>query len=356
MPIVAYKCTSCGAELKFDAESGKFVCEYCGSEFTKDELESNQTAPATETDVEKENSKGFNQDTDENSEALYYTCPNCGGEIITDSTTAATECYYCHSPVVLSGRLGGKFLPNRLVPFQFDRKTALDKFYEWTKKKFFLPKGFFSEKQIEKFTGVYFPYWIVDADTKTSFYADGDKVNTWTSGKTQYTNTKVYSLEREGDVHLEDIIKTGLKKANKRLVESVQPFDEQALIPFSMTYLSGFQAEKRDIERSEIEDDVNNDINNYSKEVIKETTSDYSSVRETSFNCTPTNVSWEYGLLPVWTMTYMYKNNLYYYAMNGQSGKICGKLPVDKKKLLLFAGGLSLLLCLILLLGGYFII
>ena len=269
MPVVTYKCTNCGGELKFDAAKGKFACEYCLSEFTKDELEKNEVE-TTLKDVEKENSTEVSHQT---GEAVCFTCPSCGGEIITDSTTAATECYYCHNPVVVSGRLSGKFLPKRLIPFKFDKKTAITKFLEWTKTKFFLPKDFFSERQIEKLTGVYFPYWIIDCDTKCNLIADAKKTRVWTTGNTTYTNTRVYSLEREGNIHLEDIVKTGLKKVNKRLVESVQPFDEQQLEPFSMTYLSGFQAEKRDIEQAEIENEVFSDINRFSEEILMSTTS-----------------------------------------------------------------------------------
>lgn len=354
MPVVAYKCTSCGGELKYNAELGKFVCEYCGTEFTKEELENSE--PLTDgKDIEKENT--VQEEKEESTEeAFLYTCPNCGGEILTDSTTAATECYYCHSPVVLSGRLSGKYLPKRLIPFKFDRKNALEKFNDWTRKKFFLPKDFYNEKQIEKFTGVYYPYWIIDVDSDASVSATGEIVRTWTTGNTTYTNTKVFNVQRKGVVHLEDLVKAALKKSNKKLVENVQPFDEQALEPFSMTYLSGFQAEKRNVEPEEIKDEVNKDINYYSKQVIDNTVSGYTAVKGEVFNCVPESIDWEYGLLPVWVMTYPYKNNMYYFAMNGQSGKICGKLPVDKKKLAIFAGAISVALCAILLLGGYFLI
>ncbi len=38
---------------------------------------------------------------------LVYICPSCGAEVVTDATTAATFCYYCHNPVVLSEKLTG---------------------------------------------------------------------------------------------------------------------------------------------------------------------------------------------------------------------------------------------------------
>ncbi len=355
MPVLTYVCNNCGGDLTFDPVSQKFTCKFCASSFTKEQLETKEPE-TTQENVEEENVVKSEEELKDECDAALFTCPSCGAEIVTDNTTAATFCYYCQNPVLLTGRLDGKFMPNRLIPFKFNRDTAIQKFLAWTKKKFFLPKDFFSKTSIDKLTGVYFPYWIVDADTKSNMTAEGHRVRTWTSGDTKYTETKVYNLERGGNIHLEDIIKTGLKKANKRLVESVQPFNEQELTPFSMTYLSGFQAEKRDIERAELEQEVSNDIQKFSEALLLETTKEFSNVKTTYFNADVTNVAWEYGLLPVWTMTYKYKGEMYYYAMNGQTGKTCGKLPVDMPKLLRVAGLVSAGLCAILALGGYFII
>jgi DNA-directed RNA polymerase subunit RPC12/RpoP len=36
-----------------------------------------------------------------------FVCKSCGGEIVADENTAATECPYCNNPVVMSGRLSG---------------------------------------------------------------------------------------------------------------------------------------------------------------------------------------------------------------------------------------------------------
>lgn len=335
MSVVAYKCSSCGGELKFNAEKENFTCEYCFSEF----LEQDLNASTCQTKVEQ---------------ALMYSCPNCGGEVITDETTASTECYYCHSPVVLSGKLEGEHLPKYIIPFKLDRNTAVDKFYKWTKKRFFLPKDFFSQKQLEKLTGVYFPYWIVDADNYVLYTASAERTNSWVANNTRFTTHKLYECIREGDVHLEDVVKSALKKSSKQLVENVQPFDEIDMKPFSMAYLSGYKAECRDIEIDEITSEVISDINFYTKKVIEKTVVGFTSVKEIHCKCDIKNINWDYGLLPIWTITYNYKSKIYYFAMNGQTGKICGKLPVDSKKLALFSilsGGFLAIITAII--GGY---
>ena len=82
--------------------------------------------------------------------AVVYTCPNCGAELLTDGTTAATFCFYCHSPVVLSGRVSGKYLPDRILPFAIDRKDAVDRFLRHVKRKIFIPETSFPDRRLKK--------------------------------------------------------------------------------------------------------------------------------------------------------------------------------------------------------------
>ena len=66
-------------------------------------------------------------------------------EVVTDATTAATFCYYCHNPVVLSGKLSGEFLPDYVIPFAMGQKKATGIFLDWIKKKKYIPDDFFLE-------------------------------------------------------------------------------------------------------------------------------------------------------------------------------------------------------------------
>ena len=121
MEVITYKCPNCGGDLTFDPASGKYKCEYCLSSFTQEEAEKanpkaaealngeDDAAGAQEaSDAQKESSTEETKGETEQGEAVVYTCPNCGAEIVTDATTAATYCFYCHNPVVLSGRLSGR--------------------------------------------------------------------------------------------------------------------------------------------------------------------------------------------------------------------------------------------------------
>ncbi len=136
MSVISFKCPNCDGELIFDPASGAYKCEYCGSKFTQAELDAmkpaeEQEKPAGSMDGSQssENTDGAQEKKTEE-EAVIYTCPSCGAQIVTDATTAATFCYYCHNPVVLSGRLSGNYMPNKVIPFAIDRKEAEKRFME----------------------------------------------------------------------------------------------------------------------------------------------------------------------------------------------------------------------------------
>lgn len=376
MSVVSYKCPNCNASLVFDPKSQRFLCQYCMSYFTESEHEAQpphsqavaevadeeqvsekqrQTVAevADEEQVSKTQPQTVVKDKDLDQTAVF-SCPSCGAEVVTDETTAATECYFCHNPVVLSGRLEGDFLPDKVIPFVIEKEQAVKTFLNWTSKKWFIPKDFFNKKQIEKITGVYFPYWMVDGQLHGKVDAKANQVRSWTSGDTRYTETKFYDVMREGDMWFSDIPRNALNKENSKLVEGVHPFKIQDIQDFSPAYLSGFQAEKRNIEKQALEDGVIKSIRSYAKDLLQDSIKGYSSVSLHHYGMTPANLEWKYTLLPVWVLTYKGKNGqIYYYTMNGQSGKISGVLPIHYRRLFLFFGLVSLLIALILLIVGY---
>lgn len=357
MSVISFKCPNCDGELIFDPSSGKYKCEYCMSMFSQEELDAMvpaSSAEETQERTEAEPSSSADAGEQAEGEAVVYTCPSCGAEIVTDATTAATFCYYCHNPVVLGGRLEGKYLPNKVIPFAIDKKEAEKRFLEYVGSKKFVPRAFFNKKQIEKLSGVYFPYWVYDATLQGNMEAEAKNVRVWRSGDTEYTETKIYAVEREGKVELRNLTENALKKANGKLAAGVLPYEMDDMKDFTMGYLSGFGAEKRDIEKEALADGVRDDMSKYAKDIMRESISGYSSINVKNSNFNIEKEQFQYVLLPVWTVTYKAHNGkMYYYSMNGQTGKVFGELPVDYKKLALVSGMISAAAFVLGLIGGF---
>ena len=336
MATVSYKCPNCGGGLVFDPGSGQYQCEYCLSEFSQQRLE--EMTPKTE----------------EAKSAMLYHCPSCGAEIVTDETTAATFCFYCHNPVVLSGRLEGQYHPDYVLPFAVDREKAVEIFKDWVKKKRYVPKAFFSEEQIEKMTGVYFPYWLYSCKVDGKLDAEGVKLRTWVAGNLRYTETQKYEIRRDGHMNINQVPRNALKKADRLLVEGVLPFNMKELRPFSMGYLSGFMAEKRDMEQQEFAPEITREVESFAVSGLQNSVSGYQSMTVQNKSADIRDEKWQYALMPVWTLTYKdHKGNICYFACNGQTGKICGKLPVDMGRLLILFAEVFLPMLAVLLVVGY---
>ena len=333
---LTYKCPNCDAGLLFNADTQKFSCEFCLSSFTEEELlEAGCDAKAEET---------AKADEEFRENVRQYYCTNCGAEVIADLNTVADFCYYCHNPVVLSDKVSGVFKPSKVIPFKLSKEDACQSFLSYARKKIFAPKNYFSKEQIEKMRGVYYPFWVTDADTDSEFRARGKKVRSWRSGDYRYTETSIYNVYRRGRIHFEDITTSAISTEDKAMLEGILPYPIEEYKDFSMPYLQGFLAKKRDIERDGITGEVKGRMNGYAETLLRRTAVGYTSLDVHSADVAVLSSHWEYSLLPIWIMTYKKKNRkgkerTFVYAMNGATGKVYGEFPVSIPKLILFGLG-----------------
>ena len=339
-----YKCPNCGGSLEYNAETHILHCDYCLSDFTVEELEELNNK-------NKEQEQSAEENFDEH--ARMYSCPNCGAEIITDDTTTATFCYYCHSPVILSEKLKGSMKPDYVIPFKINREEAEKRFFEWMSSKKFLPKAFIDKKAVEKMCGVYYPYWMTDCTVDGRYTATGKNLRVWVVGDIEYTETKVYDIVREGRITFDNIKNFAMDNERAKLATGVQPFKDEDMEKFSMAYLSGFMAENRDIETEKMSETVKSQVNTYAGRLLENTVGGYNMLSNKSTSIKPVDMKWEYVLLPVWVVTYVAKDKVYYFALNGQTGKTVGQIPIDNKKLFLFGLALfAVFFAVIMLIGG----
>lgn len=340
MPTKSYKCPSCGAGIHFKPSLSKFKCDYCLSEYTEQEIEEfNQKDLGDELGME----------------FVSYQCNSCGANVVTDDTTTATFCYYCHNPVIISHRLKGEFRPNKLIPFSIDRDRAKEKFLDWARKKRFVPNDFYSDSQLEKITGIYLPYWWADCEVDIDYVGEGIKIRVWRSGDREYTETKKYEIIRKGIVNINNMGELAFTKIDKSLLDGISPYNEQEAKSFSMPYLSGFFAEQYDMEKEDVAPRIEARVKGYIKTIIDQSILGFNTVYEKRNKSKMTFKEWSYTLLPAWILTYIYKGKTYVYAVNGQTGKSFGELPFCKEKALKVSAIIFAATFAILLLGGWLI-
>lgn len=363
MDVKLYRCPNCSADLKFDPNKQKFCCEYCQSEFTHQEVSSmaqqvnedqQNSANAPKPPIDERTAEQTKQDIEFSENTRLYQCPSCGAEIVSDMNTAASFCYYCHNPVILKGRVEGMYRPSKVLPFAFGKEKAVEYFNSWTKNKRYVPNDLVSEKQIEKMTGLYVPFWVADAVTRSRMTARGETIRKWTSGNYDYTQTKIFDVVRDLDIEYHGVPADGSKKIEDDLMESIEPFDYNETKDFDMAYLSGFLADKYDVEKEALYGRICQRMFENNRAAI-DSSCGYDRLVGKQMYENVNKLRWNYMLLPVWFMTFHYKGKIWEYAINGQTGKIAGELPIDDRKMRLHFLLVMAVTTLIILILGYFI-
>ena len=239
--------------------------------------------------------------------------------------------------------MSGDFRPSYVLPFQLERDLAVQHFQTFVKKHWFLPKDFLNTAQQERITGLYVPFWVTDVDVNAEMDALGKKVRSWTSGSYEYTETREYAVARKAKVVLRGLPADGASHIDDDLMEAIEPFDYKAAKPFAMQYLSGFFAEKYDMNMSKMFPRIQQRAVQASDQLVRSSMVNYTTVSVTRSDIRVMGTTWDYMLLPVWFMTYKYKEKTYEFALNGQTGKFAGTPPLCMQRVLLFAGLLGLI-------------
>lgn len=371
MAGVTYKCTNCGGPVSFAPDLQKWSCAFCKSQFTEKDLlpkadayaqEAAQEARSAAGDAEgrpgdAQTSQGREDAGAAQQDQVAYHCPSCGSQVMTDATTVATHCYYCHNPVVLQGKLTSDMTPDAVLPFAISKDAAVESFLSWVKTKKFIPKGFFSKQEIQNMSGVYYPHFITECELDATYSGQGQNVSTMDTPKYVITKTDYYSFLRRGKLTFRNVMRPALRSIDRKLSDGIHPFPLEEVKPFSSAYLSGFLAERRDINAADITQDVQEELKGYVQPMLSPTVHYHSFSGSVSANVTGQKT--RYTLLPTWVLTYARRGGPdkkpYYYVMNGRTGTVCGKLPINKGKLLVVSALIAALVFAGLCVAGYFL-
>ncbi len=324
---VSFKCPNCGAPLKYSAELGRFACEYCDSEFSLEEVKNaavNAEQPFDWGDYAANVS-------DEHLEGLVsYVCRSCGAEVVTDAVTAATHCPYCGNVMVIEENLSGLVKPNGVIPFRVDKKKLQEIVKNYCSNKRLLPKGFLSAHKIEEIKGVYVPFWLYDCRADGSMTFDATRVRTWADNQYYYTETSHYFVTCSGGMAFSRIPADGSRRMDDDLMDSIEPYDMNDIQPFAQGYLSGFFADRFDDDAESCLPRADRRVKNSLSEAFRSSLHGFTTAVPAANNIRLTDPSVQYVLLPVYLINASYKGQNYAFAVNGQTGKMTGNLPISK--------------------------
>ncbi len=341
--LLDYKCPCCGGKIEFDTSLQEMKCPYCDTTFDVDALKEYDDVLNTPTqdDMQWETKPGSEWQDGEADNISVYTCNSCGGEIVGAETTAATACPFCGNPVIMTGKLSGALKPDYVIPFKLDKKAAKEGLLKHLEGKRLLPDVFKDQNHIDEIKGVYVPFWLFDADVDANIRYKATKTRMWSDSKYNYHETRFYSVFRAGNIAFNRVPVDGSSKMADDLMQSIEPFNFNEAVDFQTAYLSGFFADKYDVTAEDSIQNANNRIKKSTEDAFASTVTGFNSVVAENSAVNLHNGKAKYALYPVWLLNTSWNGEKFTFAMNGQTGKFVGDLPMDKNKFIKWLVGLG---------------
>jgi len=330
MDLKEYKCLNCDGAINFDTTLQEMKCPFCDSTFeVAAMMEFAEECAADREEIEWAKHQDLAWGEGEEEGMSLYTCNSCGGEIIADAATAATSCPYCRNPVVMKGKLSGSLKPDCIIPFQLDKKAAKEALIAHLSGKKLLPRCFKSKKTLDDIHGVYVPFWLFDAEINANMRYKATKVRVWADSRFTYTETRHFSVIRQGDMAFDSVPVDASTKISSDLLESIEPFDATKAQDFKTGFLAGYMADKFEYDSEDCINRANERIRQSAEDTFRRTVTGYQSVIPEYRGVYLKDSKVRYALLPVWVITATWQDKQYLFAMNGQTGKFVGDLPTD---------------------------
>jgi LSD1 subclass zinc finger protein len=336
-----FNCTGCGAVLQFKPGTKNLTCTYCGAE---NEIEDVQ-AEIEEIDYEKFMREQY--DKEEKIEIVSVKCNACGASITLDPNITSDNCPYCASSIVVEGGTTSTILkPESLLPFAVDKNKAAELFRGWIKGLWFAP-GDLKKADIgtEKINGIYVPYWTYDTRAETSYtgqrgiyYYETETYTTTENGQTvtktrQVRKTRWYFTAGHVRDIFDDVLVIASHTLPKKYTTKLEPWNLKDLVPYNDKYLSGFRSESYQLDLAAGLEEAKNIM----EPVI------YTSIRRDiggdeqrifTANTAYHDITFKHILLPIWISSYRFKEKVYRFLINGQTGEVQGERPWSAIKII----------------------
>ena len=380
-----YQCPNCNGRLIFNSDIGKLKCEFCDSEFTAEEVEALYAERQAKSDAKASGGQGAptageaDADSASASEAASasaaagasadlgsggsvagedpidtylrqahwdnldeeqlrsFNCSACGAQLLVDQVTAVTSCPYCGNNAVVPGQLSDMLKPDYVIPFKLDRDAAVAALKGYYGGKKLLPNDFTQGNHIEEIQGVYVPFWLYSGSGTGDVTFNARNTRTWSDSENMYTETDHYHAHREGSMKFNRVPVDGSTKMPDAHMDAIEPFDYNEMVPFSVGYLPGYLTDRYDQGVKTCEKRANKRVEATCVDTLRDTVQGYMEVDVAHASATLDLSNVAYALLPVWMLHTKYNGEDYLFAMNGQTGRLVGDLPIDNGKVVRYS-------------------
>ncbi len=328
-------CPKCGSLV----EAGEKFCHACGT--------AQVVAPPTAPTVQQKR----------------FQCKNCGAQVTVDPSQRSYTCPFCDSTYVIEipAAQSDHRRPEFVIGFAVTQTAAIEKFQTWlTQSGWFRPGDLTTAQISDKLRGVYLPFWSFSMLAESRWSAKiGEywyRTETYTvteDGKSvtktrQVQETEWWPLSGLHHNYYSGFLVSGSKGLPQQEAERLKPFHLPALKRYEPSYLAGWLSEEYSVAAEQALEVCKQQFNQWEQQSIKQflpgdTQSGLSAQTEFS------DVSSDLILLPVFLLSYRYKDKLFRFLVNGQTGHMVGDKPLSWIRIAIaIAGGVLAVLMLFL--------
>jgi DNA-directed RNA polymerase subunit RPC12/RpoP len=334
-----FPCTRCGAMLTFEPGTKRLVCEYCGQEnIIEERHEAIREYPLQQALEQLEKARPVIR-------RRQIQCEACGARFRLEKNFHSGECPFCGTPIVVGTADSKPIEPKSLLPFLVDRRQAERLFRSWLEGMWFAPgKLKRYARRDARLTGVYLPYWTFDSDTETSY--------TGSRGDIYYVNQRVQYMKDGRMVSqvrrvpkirwrpvrgrvarfFDDVVVGASRSLPRQILDQLQPWDLENLVPYDERYLSGFGSEFYQVDLDEGFDRAKQVMDQViHQDIAFDIGGDHQRIHQVRTRHIGT--TFKHCLLPVWSAGFKFRGKTYRFVINGRTGEVQGQRPYSYWKI-----------------------
>ncbi len=340
-----YRCPGCGADLLFEPQDGMLACPYCG----RREQIAVSDGEVGERSYEDYLRVGESRLTTLAAGALEVKCETCGATVTFTPPEVAGECDFCGGKIVAQPKSADPIVaPEAVLPFLVTQTAATESIRKWLASLWFAPNALKKFASHETIGGVYIPFWTYDAHTSSRYtgergehyfveetYVDRDAQGNAVNKSRRVRQTRWHRAEGDVARWFDDLLVPATKSLSPQRLDALNPWDLPQLKPYEPAYLSGFKAQRYQVDLAEgfemakrvaagaIDADVRRDIGG-DEQRIGNISTHYSAI------------TFKHLLLPVYVGAYRFNGKVFQLVVNGRTGEVQGERPYSFWKILLF--------------------
>jgi DNA-directed RNA polymerase subunit RPC12/RpoP len=335
-----FPCEQCGANLTFAIGEQRLKCPYCGHD--------KELALPDDRDIEEQDFHAalaaLSRRATERGTAVAdkeVTCDDCGGSVLFTDNLTSTSCTYCGAPIQRENvhDAPSRIPPDGVLPFMVERQRAKASVRDWVKSRWFAPNAFKAQGAHGRFDGVYLPYWTYDAMTFSRYRGERGEHYYVTETDSQGNEKRVrktrwYPASGSFSRFFDDVLIAASKRMPQGLLEQLEPWPFDRLLPFTTDVMAGYLAQTYEVNLDDGWDRARGQIDTaLRREAKRRIGGDEQRVHSvrTRYN----GIAFKHLLLPVWLMSYRFKEKTYRVGVNACTGEVIGERPWSALKIAL---------------------